>query len=485
MTKKSFMDRAVVRLQKRRSKIVATLGPATADTASIKRLIELGVNVFRLNMSHGEHAGHALTYELIRAASKELAIDVTVLADLCGPKIRVGRFEGGSINLTNGATVRIRYSQELGIAGVISTSYPHIARDVEPGSRILLDDGNLELKVIARENEDVFAEVVTGGVLKDRKGMNMPDSELTARAPTAKDLKDAAFACELGADVLALSFVRSAQDIVKLRVKLPIPLPVIAKIEMPEALDEIEAIVAEADGVMVARGDLGVELAAEDVPIVQDRLVDMGRTLNKPVIVATQMLDSMMRNPRPTRAEVTDISHAVWRGADAVMLSGETAAGSFPFEAVLMMDKVARRTEGYMWAQGHFAHIARLDHLALPVGVPDSFAKATAMMSRDLQVRAIIVVSRTGRSANIVSSARPAAPILALSAHQNVCRCMNLLWGVIPFLVDAQVMTHPLEVARKLIIEQGLAKKGDHFLLVKGFSRDAEKDAPSVTILQV
>lgn len=479
-----FLDRAMSRLKKRRCKVIATLGPASASPETVSALLSAGVNVFRMNMSHGDHAGHAEVYRLVRDLSKQYGGHIAVFADLCGPKIRVGRFEGGSIQLVPDTRVTISPEYEVGEDGRIPSLYPHIARDLTLGSRILLDDGNLELKVCEIRDQVVTADVIVGGTLKDRKGMNLPDSQLTARAPTDKDLTDARFAIELGVDFLALSFVRSAQDLRDLRSQLgDAAVPIIAKIEMPEALEAIDEIAIEADGLMVARGDLGVELAPEDVPIVQDRLVDLGRLHDKPVIVATQMLDSMIRNPRPTRAEVTDISHAVWRGADAVMLSGETAAGAYPVEAVQMMDKVARRTEGYMWNQGHFGHITRLDHLDSPLSVEDSFAKATASMSRDLRVRAIVVVSRTGRSASVVSAARPAAPILAISDSDVVCRRMNLMWGVFPVL--GATSTQPIAMARDLIEREQLAKPGDHFLLVRGFSSDPQKDAPTVTILQV
>lgn len=480
------MDQSVVRLRLRRSKIVATVGPACLAPEMIGQLIHQGVDVFRLNMSHGDHEGHAQAYRTIREVASAANRFVAILADLCGPKIRVGGFEAGGADLISGQTIQISSNITLGQGDQIASDYPYLATDVQVGGQILFDDGNLEARVLRIEGDTVFAQVVTGGRLKDRKGMNLPGATLSVCAPTEKDIADAQFACQLGVDYLALSFVRQAADLANLRAALgPECPPIIAKIEMPEALENIETIAATADGMMVARGDLGVELPAEDVPIVQDHLIDLGRTLNKPVIVATQMLDSMIRSPRPTRAEVTDISHAVWRGCDAVMLSGETAAGSFPIQAVGVMDKVTRRTEGYMWKQGGFGHIAQLDHLSPPLLAEDSFAKAVALMSRDLHVRAVIVVSKTGRSANVVSSARPAAPILALSDNAAVCRRMNLLWGVHPQYVTSEVMSRPAPHASRLLLQQGLAAENDHFLLVRGFSTNADQDEPSITVLKV
>src|SRR5438552_8970244 len=369
-------------LKQRRTKIVATVGPTSATPAVLENLIRAGVNVFRLNMSHGDHAGHTKAYSAIRAASRAAGIEVGVLADLCGPKIRCGLFEGGRAELQTGSTVTVTTREVTGNALLIPSQYRGIAADAQPGSRILLDDGNLELRVERIEGSDLLCTVVQGGVLKDRKGINRPDSKVSAPSLTDKDRTDALFALELSVDFLALSFVRRAADIGDLRDlidKYPGGrVSIIAKIEKPQALEEIEGIVDAADGIMVARGDLGVEMPAETVPIIQSELIHLARSHCKPVIVATQMLESMIGNPRPTRAEVSDVSTAVLAGADAVMLSAETASGAFPVNAVQTMDRVIRQTEAYLWKHGAFRFVSPEPEAAPPLELADAVAKATA-----------------------------------------------------------------------------------------------------------
>ncbi len=311
-------------LRRRRTKIVATVGPACRDPAVLEDLLRAGVNVFRLNLSHGDHAGHRANFANIQSAAAAAGAAIAVLADLCGPKIRVGSFAGGSITLKSGQTVTVTTRDVLGEPGLIPSQYPALAEDVRPGDRILLDDGMLELHVDSVAGSDIACTVTAGGVLKDRKGMNLPGVLVSSPALTDKDRDDARFALDLGVDFLALSFVRRPSDVADLKSLIAAAgstAPVIAKIEKPEALDAIDEILDAADGLMVARGDLGVELAPEAVPIVQHDLIERARRRHKPIIVATQMLESMVEHPRPTRAEVSDVSHAVFAGADAVMLS--------------------------------------------------------------------------------------------------------------------------------------------------------------------
>jgi pyruvate kinase len=426
----------------RRTKIVATLGPASSDAATIRRLIEAGVNVFRMNMSHGTQAEHRARYQAIRDAQRSAQRELAVLADLSGPKIRVGTFESGSIQLVDGQLVTVTTRQVVGHDGLICSQYLALANDVQPGHRLLLDDGNLELCVQAVDGTEIECRVVHGGTLKDKKGMNLPGVPVSAPALTEKDRADALFACELGVDFIALSFVRKAGDVSELRQLVAgaaCPPWLVAKIEKPEALEQIPEILAVSDAIMVARGDLGVELDAARVPNVQEQLVDLARTWKKPVIIATQMLESMITQSRPTRAEVTDIANAVRSGADAVMLSAETAAGAHPIEAVNAMDLVIRRTEDYQYLHGAFAGIEAYTPMAassnaFPVDVANdadtAVAQAAARMSRDLRTSAIVADASAQRLLALLCAERPAAMIFALTSERRQRSLGCLTWGV-------------------------------------------------------
>jgi pyruvate kinase len=475
-------------LKRRRTKIVATVGPVSANVAVLAELIQAGVNVFRLNMSHGDHAGHRKAYALIREAASNVGMDVGILADLCGPKIRCGLFEGGRAELQTGSTVTVTTRDVMGHAQLIPSQYRGIVEDVQPGSRILLDDGNLELRV-EKVGAELLCTVVQGGVLKDRKGINLPDSNVSAPSLTEKDRADALFALGLPVDFLALSFVRRASDIRELRSLIDAHsgsgVAIIAKIEKPQALGEIEGILDNADGVMVARGDLGVEMPAEAVPVIQSELVELARAYRKPVIVATQMLESMVTNPRPTRAEVSDVSTAVLAGSDAVMLSAETAAGAFPVNAVKTIDRVVRQAEAYLWKHGAFRFVSHQPEAQPPLELSDAVARATAQMSRDLRVRAIFVMSRTGLTARIVAASRPAAPLIAVSPDERTARVMHLLWGVIPSAASPEDWANPEELARRLVQQYGLAGNGGHILRVSGFHLDGDLSIPAISVLKV
>lgn len=471
--------------RRRRTKIVATVGPACRDSAVLEDLLRAGVNVFRLNLSHGDHAGHRGNFGKIKAAMSVAAGAVAVLADLCGPKIRVGCFAGGCIVLQSGQKVTVTTRDILGEPGLIPSQYAGLAEDVRSGDRILLDDGMLELHVDSVSGSDIACTVTTGGVLKDRKGMNLPGVLVSSPALTEKDREDAHFALGLGVDYLALSFVRRPADVADLKALIAAAgstTPVIAKIEKPEALDAIDEILDVADGLMVARGDLGVELAPEAVPIVQHDLIERARLRHKPIIVATQMLESMVEHPRPTRAEVSDVSHAVFAGADAVMLSAETASGAYPVKAVEMMDRVARQVEGWQWIEGAFRSLTAGEReLPPPLPLREAVARSTAQLSRDLKVRAVVVRTQHGTSAEVVAATRPAAPIIALTMDPCVYRRMNLLWGVIPRLIDAGEFDRPQEAARRHARELNLAGEGQTILLLAGFG----SGEPMITVLPV
>ena len=476
-------------LKKRRTKIVATLGPASTDPQVLVQLIAAGVDVFRLNMSHGDHAGHAAAYAAVREAAARAGKPVAILADLCGPKIRCGMFRDGAIQLATGSTVTVTTRDVVGEGTLIPSQYEALASDVVPGNQILLDDGNLELRVERVDGSEITCTVIQGGTLKNKKGINLPDVAVSAPSLTAKDRRDVAFALELGVDLVALSFVRRRADVDELREVIDASgksVAIVSKIEKPEALREIDGIVDASDALMVARGDLGVELPAESVPIIQGQLIDAARAKARPVIVATQMLESMIGNARPTRAEVSDVATAVMQGADAVMLSAETASGSFPVKAVEMMNRVARETEGYLWRQGAFGTIVHHHaSLAPPLPLGDAIAHATAQLSRDLRVRSIFVITSGGMSARMVSSARPAAPVLAVSTSEQTCRVMNLLWGVIPVRVDASELEEPHILAKRLVREHDIAAEGDYVLRVSGFHPDTRLSMPTISVFAV
>jgi pyruvate kinase len=475
-------------LKRRRTKIVATIGPSSIEPAVIERLIEAGVSVFRLNMSHGDQAGHRTAFERVRAIAGGKGNPVAILADLCGPKIRVGRFERGEIELVAGSWVTVTTRDVIGQPGQIPSQYEALAGDVRPDDRILLDDGNIELRVKSVADTEVFCTVIHGGILKDRKGMNLPGVNLSAAALTEKDRADTRFALELGVDFLALSFVRDASDVEQLRTlvaEIGHDVRIIAKIEMPEAVSDIEAILDVSDGIMVARGDLGVELPPEVVPIVQRHLVAQARARNKPTIVATQMLESMIANPRPTRAEVSDVSTAVFSGADAVMLSAETASGAYPVLAVEMMDRVARQVESHQWSEGAFGALAGHTEALPPIPLHQAVARSIAQLSRDLRVRTIVVLSHSGTTAGVVAAARPAAPVVAVTTDAGICRQMNLLWGVIPVQVEAAEFERLPDLARRLARTLGLAGEGCFLLAVAGFSAIEWESEPTTTVLRV
>jgi pyruvate kinase len=457
------------------------VGPASRPPEVLQALIQAGANVFRLNFSHGTHEEHREVVERIRAAAG--SEPVALLADLCGPKIRVGRFAGGRVALDPGATVTVTTRDVEGGPGLIPSRYEALARDVKPGDRILLDDGLLELRVLKVEGSEVACSVVTGGILKDRKGMNLPGVAVSSPALTQQDRIDADFALGLGVDFLALSFVRGPEDVRELKGIIAargMNTPVIAKIEKPEALEQIDAILAEADGLMVARGDLGVEMPAETVPIIQRDLVIRARRACKPVIVATQMLESMVVSPRPTRAEVSDVSTAVFAGADAVMLSAETAAGSYPIAAVEIMDRVARQVEAQQWREDGFRSLTSGDERT-NLSLYSAMARTTAQLSHDLAVRAVFVLTTRGASAGVVSATRPSAPIVAITRDPRVARRMSLEWGVVPRVLTEEQLADPRQAARAEAKALGLAEEGQYVLLLSGFG----KGQPMLSVVRV
>jgi len=416
-----------------------------------------------------------------------------VLADLCGPKIRVGTLEDGGIDLAEGDSVVVTTRAVKGRPGLIPSQYRRLHEDVKKGDLILLDDGNLKLRVEQRRGRDVTCTVLDGGRLTDRKGLNLPHSHVSVPTLTPKDRKDARFAIGLDIDYLALSFVRSAKCVRSLRrliQKEGEDTHVIAKIEKPQALEHIDGILDEADAIMIARGDLGVEMPVEEVPLIQSELVRVSIEANRPVIMATQMLDSMIENARPTRAEVTDVATAAQLGADAVMLSAETAIGAHPVEAVETMDRVLRLIEGYQWKHGQFGKLVQHADLGdaesgAPLSLAEALSRATSLLSRGLAVRAIVVPTNSGRTASWVSGERPAAPIFCFSDKDDVLRRATMWWGVSAHKTSTTLLRDPPAMARWAIREMQLAKAGETVLLVWDTSPQADGSQRGVSVVEV
>ncbi|RRR71759.1 MAG: pyruvate kinase [Candidatus Viridilinea halotolerans] len=456
----------------RRTKIVATLGPASSSPERIAGLIRAGMNVARLNFSHGSHSDHAQLIARVRQAAVEAGRPIAILQDLQGPKIRTGPLvDGQSVELVAGQRFTLTIDAVQGTAEGVSTTYQELPNDVRLRDRILLSDGLIELVVLARNETEVTTEVVHGGWLKPNQGINLPGVRVSAPAATSKDLEDLAFGLEQGVDLVALSFVRNAQDIVGVQEiirRAGQTTPVIAKIERPEALEVLPEILAVADGLMVARGDLGVEMAPERVPLVQKQLIDAANRAMVPVITATQMLESMIHNPRPTRAEASDVANAIIDGSDAVMLSGETAAGHYPLEAVQMMALIADAIEG---RTGHNGHDIATPRWAIPDvhSLPRGIANAACTIARTLPVRAIAVLTQSGASARMVAHYRPHVPIIALCPSEETARRANLYWGVIPLQIQVADRLEDLERQIQLLLSnQGMMQRGDMLVLTGG-----------------
>ena len=483
-----MIDTRTNALKIRRTKIIATLGPASSSPDQIKNLIGAGVNIFRQNFSHGEHSYHKETYVKIRTIAKELNKTIGILADLCGPKIRTGKFENDKVELKNNQSIVVTTRDVIGTSDLIPSQYKELAKDVKADDRILLADGTLEFKVNRVDGTEIECTVIYGGILGNHKGINLPGVKVSAPSLTEKDKADVKLALDLGVDFLALSFVRSASDIKDLKKLVDVHTcgtKIIAKIEKPEALENADEILEIADGIMVARGDLGVELNPEQVPVAQHQLIDLARKRFKPVIVATQMLESMIENARPTRAEVTDVAYAVTLGTDAIMLSGETAVGAFPIDAVQMMDRIARQTESYLWAHNAYGTKVKSESGEKAISIWDAVANSMSQLAHDLRVRAVVVISKSGMSAATMSSARPAAPVIAITKSIDICQKILMHWGIVPVLSEDTKKANINELARNVVLEKKLASKGDKILLVQGFQSDITLNKPSVTILTI
>ncbi len=458
----------------RRAKIVCTLGPATTNPEMLERMLAGGMDVARLNFSHGSHEQHAKSIEWLRAASLKVRKAVGILGDLQGPKIRTGRLEKGAIELVEGKEFSITTDETVqGNEEIVSTTYPHLAADVSVGDRILLDDGLLELKVLFTDKKQlVRTEVVHGGTLKNNKGINLPGVALRAEALTAKDREDLIFGIKAGIDYVALSFVRNPADLDVARQAMAEAgrqVPIIAKLEKPEALARLDAILDKADGVMVARGDLGVEIPPEEVPAIQKDIIRRANLRGLPVIVATQMLNSMIDHPRPTRAEASDVANAVFDGTDALMLSGESASGKYPLESVQMMERIILSAESAMRAARQQQTAGKGDPRVIPAPFPEVICGVACRAAREAGASLIAAFTLTGTTARLLSRYRPTVPIVAFSPNQEVRRRLALLWGVVPRVLEPMLETEAMvKRVEEELLSRGLAQKGDKVVIVFG-----------------
>ncbi len=447
------------------TKIVATLGPSTDAPGVLNQLLEAGVDVFRLNASHGTREEDEARVAAVRCAARANGIHGGILLDLQGPKIRLGKFQGGSCTLVNGATFTITTEQIVGDCETASTGYAHFAEDVKPGDRILLADGAVELRAIATDGVAVRTEVVAGGVIGDHKGINLPGVAISIPSLTEKDLADLHFGLNAGVDFVALSFVRRAGDVMQLRDRLGgRPVSIIAKIEKPEGADNIEAILDVSDGVMVARGDLGVETALERVPRIQKSIIRRARRKARFVITATQMLESMIEHPTPTRAEVSDVANAIYDGTDAVMLSAETSVGKYPVEAVKFMARIAAESEASLRSKGY----QEPPHSPQPAN-PEILADNAYHAARDAKASAIVVFTSTGSSARLVSRYRPPVWVFAITPHDTTARQLAINYGVTPILApDVSNTDEMLAQMDRVMIDGGYLKRGELVVFLAG-----------------
>ena len=454
----------------RRAKIVCTLGPPTQSKNAIETLALKGMNMARLNFSHGDHVSHGAMIKKIRAVEKKINRSITILQDLQGIKIRVGRLRDGRAYLEKGRPVDILTGNEVGNEKCIYIDYPWLVRDAKQGDTILFDDGLIQLGVERSSGDRLSTVVIEGGMLKEHKGVNLPRMKVSASFFTKKDKADIEFGIKAGVDYVALSFVRSARDVRTVKKWLKekgLSIQLIAKIEKEEAIDDIDAILDETDGIMVARGDLGVEVPLEEVPMYQKMLIGKANEKRKIVITATQMLESMTHHSRPTRAETTDVANAVLDGTDGLMLSGETSAGKYPFEAVSVMDRIIAFTEEKMRRGRPDVHPAPFK------GAEGDFSEALAFAAsraaEEVGAKCIVAFSMSGFTARLISKSRPALPIIALSPDVSIVRRMNLYWGVVPYEVKRLSNTDKMiEEVDRALIETGFAAAGDTVVIVAG-----------------
>ncbi|MDH5767002.1 MAG: pyruvate kinase [Gammaproteobacteria bacterium] len=482
------MPNVSVGSQWRKTKIIATLGPGSNSRQIIREMIEAGVNVFRLNMSHGNHQSHASSVELIKSESEKLDVIVAILVDLSGPKIRVGLFHGGEALLEPGKDVIITCEKYKGDQTRFCSQYEGLYVDVKSGDRIFIDDGKIGLIVDKIERKDIYCKVKNGGIVRDNKGMNLPDTIVSIDCFTDKDMKDADFAISINADFVALSFVGKESDVIKLKKYLEDKssnIKVIAKIERSEAVDNIHSIIEEAYGIMIARGDLGIELPAQEVPIVQKNLIEIARKASKPVIVATQMLESMIKSSTPTRAEVGDVANAALSGVDAVMLSAETASGKYPVKSVQMMSDILKEIDIYHIKRKHYFDEVSEREKEKAYSIREAVSHAVTSLAKNLDLKGIIVPTRTGTTAVVLAANRPLSSLIAVCDDDNICRRMSLHWGVLSFKTSRDMVKSWKDLCLKVSERCLIVAKGDSVLLVSGFNDDPQLNEPVIKLVTI
>ncbi|MDK2803930.1 MAG: pyruvate kinase [Peptostreptococcaceae bacterium] len=453
----------------KKTKIVCTIGPASESIDTLKELIKTGLNVCRLNFSHGNYEEHGKRIDNIKAARNEMNLPIAILLDTKGPEIRTGKFSSPEVNLVEGQNFIITMEDVLGDETKCTVSYKELVNDVKPGNQILIDDGLVGLAVKEIKGQEILCIVQNAGTIKDNKGVNVPNVKINLPAITPKDKKDIEFGIEQGIDFIAASFVRKASDVLAIREILEennaTNIQIISKIENQEGVDNIDEILEVSDGLMVARGDLGVEIPTEDIPIVQKELIKKCNILGKPVITATQMLDSMIRNPRPTRAEVTDVANAIFDGTDAIMLSGETAAGKYPLESVKTMASIAIRAEQTL----DYEELLKTKVKLRQLNITNAISHATCTTAIDLKASAIITATASGYTARMVSSYRPSAPIIAATNSEMVMRQMGLVWGVYPLLAEKGLSTDDVfEKSVQSALDMDYISSGDLVVITAG-----------------
>lgn len=455
---------------RRRAKIVATIGPATNSMVQLRNLVEAGMDVARLNMSHGTQEEHARTFRDVRLISQQVEKSIGLLLDLCGPKIRTGEtIDGMPIQIKSGTRLILTSKSILGYSSRIHVNHSYLSEDLHTGDRVLIDDGRIELRVSKIQDEEIETEVINGGMLGPKKGVNFPGVTLSAPSLTDKDRYDLTFGLELGVDAIALSFVRNPSNIETLKQTIldidpnKETIPIIAKLERPEALNHLDAILEQADGVMVARGDLGVEVSPEKVPSIQKEIIQKAINKRKIVITATQMLESMIQNPRPTRAEASDVANAIFDGSDAVMLSGETAIGQYPIEVVKTMERIIVDAESHAseWGLQRSTDTTEINEDAIATTL------AARELAQDRKVQAIAVFTRSGRTARFMSNARPGVPILAFTPEEVTYHQLAFLWGVQPQWVPmSHSVEEMIEHVERVLISSGQIPRGEQVVLV-------------------
>lgn len=453
----------------RRTKIVCTLGPASDNEEILKKMMKSGMNVARINFSHGTHEEHKKRVDKFKKIRDEIGLPIPLLLDTKGPEIRTGNFKAGQVTLKENDEFVFINEDILGDETKCTLTYKELYKDVQRGSKILINDGLVELEVVSIKEKDIYCKVLNGGVIGDHKGMNVPGAEINLPALTNQDIKDIKFGIENDFDIIAASFVRKASDVIEIRKILEknggSDLLIISKIENREGTKNFDEILKVSDGIMVARGDLGVEIPVEEVPVVQKNIIEKCYRYGKPVITATQMLDSMIRNPRPTRAEASDVANAIYDGTSCVMLSGETAAGKYPVETIEVMSKIAKKAESSMDYWKRFSS----EQFEINTSVTNAISHATCTTALDLKAAAIISVTQSGHTARMISRFRPACPIIATTVNSKVQRQLNLSWGVLPYLVAVATTTDEMfDMGVEKALESGLVKSGELAVITAG-----------------